>query len=471
MDMKHHHHHFLLISCPAQGHINPTLQLAKRLIGIGGTHVTYATTIRGLTKIKSFPSLEGLSYASFSDGFDDGIKPTNDPNLFMSEFKLVGSKTLKALIEKISTSQDHSGPVTFLIYSVLLPWAAEVASDCGIPSAFLCIQSTTSFALCHHYFNHFHNCPPFPNSMTIEGLPPFAPTELPSFLLPTSPHVSVIPTFQEHIQVLEQGKPNSSLVLLNTFDALEGAAIKALRSSSMNVIPIGPLVITGFWEENENQSSDDGFRCDLFDKSEDDYLQWLDSKPDCSVVYVSFGSMVVLKRDQIEEMLNGLVESGLPVLWVIRCAEKGGDQEAQIMKIKNRLKIKEQGLVVPWCSQMEVLGHKSVGCFVMHCGWNSTVESLVAGVPMVGFAQFSDQNTNAKLVEEVWGVGVRAKENEKGVIEGAEIKRCLEIVMGDGERGEEIRRNCEKWKGLAKEAVKEGGSSDYNLRHFIGGLG
>lgn len=260
-------------------------------------------------------------------------------------------------------------------------------------------------------------------------------------------------------------------MLLNTFDALEGAAIKALRSSSMNVIPIGPLVITGFWEENENQSSDDGFRCDLFDKSEDDYLQWLDSKPDCSVVYVSFGSMVVLKRDQIEEMLNGLVESGLPVLWVIRCAEKGGDQEAQIMKIKNRLKIKEQGLVVPWCSQMEVLGHKSVGCFVMHCGWNSTVESLVAGVPMVGFAQFSDQNTNAKLVEEVWGVGVRVKENEKGVIEGAEIKRCLEIVMGDGERGEEIRRNCEKWKGLAKEAVKEGGSSDYNLRHFIGGLG
>ncbi|KAH0988941.1 hypothetical protein GBA52_000424 [Prunus armeniaca] len=396
MDIKHHHHHhFLLVSCPAQGHINPTLQLAKRLIGIGGTHVTYATTIRGLTQIKSFPSLEGLSYASFSDGFDDGIKPTNDPNLVMSEFKLVGSKTLKALIEKISTSQDHSGPVTFLIYSVLLPWAAEVASDCGIPSAFLCIQSTTSFALCHHYFNHFHNCPPFPNSMTIEGLPPFAPTELPSFLLPTSPHVSVIPTFQEHIQVLEQGKPNSSLVLLNTFDALEEAAIKALRSSSMNVIPIGPLVITGFWEESENQSSDAGFRCDLFDKSEDDYLQWLDSKPDCSVVYVSFGSMVVLKRDQIEEMLNGLIESGLPVLW----------------------------------------------------------------------------NTNAKLVEEVWGVGVRAKENEEGVIGGAEIKRCLEIVMGDGERGEEIRRNCEKWKGLATEAVKEGGSSDYNLRHFIGGLG
>ncbi|PQP98862.1 crocetin glucosyltransferase chloroplastic-like [Prunus yedoensis var. nudiflora] len=443
MDIKHHHHHhFLLVSCPAQGHINPTLQLAKRLIEIGGTHVTYATTIHSLTQIKSFPSLEGLSYASFSDGFDDGIKPTQDPNLIMSEFKLVGSKTLKALIEKISTSQDHSGPVTFLIYSVLLPWAAEVASDCGIPSAFLCIQSTTSFALCHHYFNHFHNCPPFPNSITIEGLPPFAPTELPSFLLPTSPHVSFIPTFQEHIQVSGQGKPNSSLVLLNTFDALEEAAIKALRSASMNVIPIGPLVITGFWEESENQSSDAGFRCDLFDKSEDDYLQWLDSKPDCSVC--------------------------LCVIWE---HEKGGDQEAQIMKIKNRLKIKEQGLVVPWCSQMEVLRHKSVGCFVMHCGWNSTVESLVAGVPMVGCAQFSDQNTNAKLVEEVWGVGVRAKENEEGVIGGAEIKRCLEIVMGDGERGEEIRRNCEKWKGLAKEAVKEGGSSDYNLRHFIGGLG
>ncbi|XP_068306002.1 phloretin 4'-O-glucosyltransferase-like [Pyrus communis] len=463
--MNNTKHHFLLVSCPSQGHVNPTLQLAKLLIQTGGgTRVTYATTVRGLTQVKSLPSLQGLSFATFSDGFDDGVKPTHDPDLIMSEFKRVGSRTLTALIQKLSASSNGGGdgePVTFLIYAVLLPWAAQVAADLGIPSAFYCIQSTTSFALSHHYFTYFHKCHSVPSSITIDGLPPFAPQELPSYLLPSSQHATFVPTLQEHFQVLEQVnvKPYPNFVLLNTFDALEEAAMEAIRShmKNANVVPVavGPLV---------SSSSDAGFRCDLFDKSrDDDYLQWLDGKPDCSVVYVSFGSMVVLKRDQIEEMMNGLVDSGLQFLWVIR-ASKNGDDRSMTMMIEERLKSTEQGLVVPWCSQVEVLGHRSVGCFVTHCGWNSTLESLVAGVPTVCCPQFSDQNTNAKLVEEVWGTGVRAKSNHEGVTEGGEIKRCLEIVM----RGEEIKRNCQKWKGLANEALN---ANNYNLRHFIAGLG
>ncbi|XP_004307485.1 PREDICTED: crocetin glucosyltransferase, chloroplastic-like [Fragaria vesca subsp. vesca] len=453
--MESRNHHFLVISCAAQGHLNPSLQLAKRLIDIGSSHVTFVTNIHGLTQIKSLPSLEGLSFASFSDGFDDGVHPANDPEHIMSELKRAGSESLTALIEKISTSDEH-GPITFLIYTVLLPWAAEVASSFGIASAFLCITSATSFAICGHYFKDYYKSQsslPFPSCITIDGLPPFASDELPSYLLPTSPHVSILPTFQEHYQIWEKS-PNSC-VLVNTFDGLEEAAIRDMRAH-MNLITVGPLI----------RSAE--VCCDLFDKSGDDYLQWLDTKADSSVVYVSFGSMVVLRSGQMEEMLHGLVDSGLPVLWVIRKSGNEGDQETENL-INNTLK-KEQGLIVPWCSQVEVLSHKSVGCCVSHCGWNSTIESLAAGVPVVGCPHFADQTTNAKLVEELWGSGVRARANEEGVIERAEIKRCLEVVMGDGVRGEEMRRNAQKWKSLAMKAVNESGSSDDNLRNFVRSL-
>jgi UDP:flavonoid glycosyltransferase YjiC (YdhE family) len=452
--MNMNNHHFLLMSCAAQGHINPTLQLAKRLIH-GGARVTFATTVCGLKKIKTFPSLENLSYATFSDGFDDGNPPINDPQHIMFEFKRVGSQTLNNLIINLS---NENRKVTFLVYTILLPWAADVARDLNIPSAFLSIQSTAALAIYQNYFNGhdsmydnvYKNSPP--STIELKGLPPFALMELPSFLLPTSPHNSVIPTFQEHIQTLEKD-PNPR-VLLNTFDALEKEAIQAVVN--INLIPIGPLV----------DLVPSASLCDLFESSKD-YHHWLNSKPKNSVVYVSFGSLVALQRKEMEEIMHGLVESGRPFLWVIRSSENGGLEIEDTMKNKLKEEGQEgQGLIVPWCSQVEVLCHDSVGCFVMHCGWNSTMESMVAGVPVVGCPHFSDQIMNAKMVEEVWGSGIKAKVNEEGFVERDEIKKCVEMVMGD----EEIRKNAEKWKSLAGQAVKEGGSSHRHLKVFMESL-
>ncbi|XXG78687.1 hypothetical protein AAC387_Pa08g2582 [Persea americana] len=161
---------------------------------------------------------------------------------------------------------------------------------------------------------------------------------------------------------------------------------------------------------------------------------------------------------QVEEILNGLLEAQHPFLWVIRGSDTGSGRE-----IRSRVDESGKGLVVLWCSQVEVLAHRSTGCFVTHCGWNSTSESLAKGVPMVCFPQWTDQMTNAKLVEDVWKAGVRVKVTEDRVLEGGELKRCLEEVMG----GEEMKKNARKWKDLTRESVAEGGSSDLGTRAFV----
>ncbi|XP_071940791.1 crocetin glucosyltransferase, chloroplastic-like isoform X2 [Coffea arabica] len=420
------HQHFLITALPSQGHINPTLQLAKNLARTGA-QVTFATTVYGFSRIRNLPASGCLSFASFSDGYDDEKSQKNrDFTSFSSDTKRFGYKDLTKLIQ---TTSKEGRPVTFLIYTVMLPWVAEVAREMHIPSAFLAIQSATTFAIYYRYFNShdgFYDgvreveCSSI--SIKLPDLPLFEKEDLPTFLLPNDQFFAfTVPFFHEHIKTLEQdSKP---CVLVNTFNELEESSIKAA----------------------------DGF------------LQWLDSKPERSVVYASFGSLVTLKKEEKMEILHGLKEAGRSYLLVLRA---DNEQEEEVKEVVENIS-SEEGMIVPWCSQMEVLCHRSIGCFLTHCGWNSTLESIVAGVPIVGCPHLSDQTTNAKLIEEVWGIGVRAKANEEGVVERAEIRRCLDTVMGGGEKGEEIRRNSAKWRCMAIEAVKENGSSHNNFRNFL----
>ncbi|KAM0038253.1 putative crocetin glucosyltransferase [Helianthus debilis subsp. tardiflorus] len=155
-------------------------------------------------------------------------------------------------------------------------------------------------------------------------------------------------------------------------------------------------------------------------------------------------------------MASGLVESGRPFLWVIRDSDQAG-------KLSNIEVLKKQGMIVSWCSQVEVLNHQAVGCFPMQGGWNSTVEALTAGVPIVAFPLWSDQWINAKMIADVWKAGVKVKQRDgNGMVEGKEIKRCVEMVIEDGE----MRRNAEKWRELARQALN-GGSSAVNLQAFV----
>ena len=217
---------------------------------------------------------------------------------------------------------------------------------------------------------------------------------------------------------------------------------------------VGPMVPSAYLDQQIE--GDTGYGASLWKPTSEDCLRWLDTKPQNTVIYVSFGSMGELSAKQVEEIAYGLKATDKPFLWVAKEPEKKLPKEFLNSIGKGE---SATGMIVTWCDQLEVLAHKAIACFVTHCGWNSTLEGLSLGVPMVGVPQQSDQPMNAKFIEEVWGVGVRAKRNEEGIVMREEIERSVREVMG-GVKSGDIKRNAFKWREAAVKAVSIGGSSD-----------
>ncbi|KAJ0703005.1 putative crocetin glucosyltransferase [Helianthus annuus] len=451
--------HFLVVTFPAQGHINPAFEFAKRLIRLG-VKVTFATTVSTHNKIRKAGQLpEGFDFAVFSDGFDDGYKPmVDDTTVYLTQLRSRGTQSLK---ETILSNAENGTPVTCLVYTLLLPWAAEVARALNVRSAMLWIQPASVLRVYYYYFHGYKeligdDCTEPSWSIKLPGLPLLKIRDLPSFCNPSNIYDFALPLFKEQFDALDsEEKPT---IFVNSFDALEEEALKEI-DGKLKMIAVGPLIPSAFLDGKD--PSDKSFGGDLFEKTKD-YVEWMDTQPEGSIVYISFGSIIMLSKKQKEAMAHALLECGKPFLWVIR--EKDGEEEEELSRMDE---LEQLGLIVPWCSQLEVLSHPSLGCFVTHCGWNSTLESITCGVPVVAFPHWTDQSTNAKLIEDVWGTGVRVTSNEDGVVEGEEIRRCVEMVMGGHERGVTMRKNAKKWKDLAREVMKEGGSSYMNLKAFV----
>lgn len=224
---------------------------------------------------------------------------------------------------------------------------------------------------------------------------------------------------------------------------------------------IGPTLPSLYLDNRVQHDHDYGFN--IFNPETNICLKWLDSKAKGSVVYVSFGSAASLTTTQYAEVAKALITlTSKHFLWAVKPSEEN--------KLPTNFKdIGSLGIVVQWCPQLQVLAHEAVGCFVSHCGWNSTLEAICLGVPVVAMPQILDQVTNAHYVERVWKAGIRVESDEKGVCTSEEIRGCVDTIM-DGERGGEIRRNVCRWRALAKEAMEEGGSSNVCIDEFVAKL-
>ena len=118
------------------------------------------------------------------------------------------------------------------------------------------------------------------------------------------------------------------------------------------------------------------------------------------------------------------------------------------------------------CILNKVLKHKAVGCFLTHCGWSSTLETVVAGVPVIAFPEWTDQPTNAKLLTDVFKMGVRIRKGDEGIVSSKEVERCI-WEMTDGPNAKAMAKRAAELMEAGKRAVEDGGSSHRNLDLFI----
>ncbi|RDX61957.1 Gallate 1-beta-glucosyltransferase, partial [Mucuna pruriens] len=254
----------------------------------------------------------------------------------------------------------------------------------------------------------------------------------------------------------------SFCVLVDSFEELEHDYINYL-SKFVIVRPVGPLFKTPKATGARDIRGD-------FMKS-DDCMEWLNSRAPASVVYISFGSLVYLPQQQITEIAYGLLNSHVSFLWVFKPPSKEFDVQPHVLPDGFLEGTREKGKMVEWSSQEEVLAHPSVACFLTHCGWNSSMEALTLGVPMLTFPAWGDQVTNAKFLVDVFGVGIKLGygQSENKVVSRDEVKkRLLEATVGP--KAEELKQNAFKWKKAAEAAVAAGGSSVRNLDAFMGNI-
>jgi len=255
--------------------------------------------------------------------------------------------------------------------------------------------------------------------------------------------------------------PRARALLLNTFEELEGPVLSHICTRCPKIYTIGPLHLLlklklGYKTTTlQSQSSNSLFEVDR------SCMTWLDAQPLKSVIYVSFGSITKMTKNERMEFWYGLVNSKKRFLWVIRpdmVDGKDGDSQTPAELVEGT---KERGYLVGWAPQEEVLAHPAIGGFLTHSGWNSTLESIVAGVPMLCWPYFADQQVNSRFVSEVWKLGMDMKDICDRVI----VEKMVNDLMV--EKREEFLKSTVKMARLARESVSESGSSYCNFERLI----
>ncbi|VFQ96626.1 unnamed protein product [Cuscuta campestris] len=446
--------HVLAIPYPSQGHINPMLQFCKRLVSKGLKATLAITTFHSNS---STTPLSGgtVGIDTFSDGCDEsGFAQAASITDYLSRLEAAGSRSLAELLDKYEKS---GSPVACVVYDAFLPWALEVAKKYGGVSAaaFFTQACGVNYVLyCVH--SGRLELPVATPPVNIPGLPPLDLPDMPSFIY----HHGSYPAYFELVLQQFRNVDKADFVFVNSFYKLEAEVVDTMSKMSP-FLTIGPTIPSLYLDNRVINDTEYGLSLYPLDPSTS-IIEWLNTKPAGSVVYVSFGSMAALDRNQMEELAWGLYNTNAPFLWVVRHSETSKLPSGFV-------ETPSKGLVVTWSPQLQVLSHRAVGCFFTHGGWNSTLEALSLGVPMVAMPQWTDQTMNAKLIVDVWKVGGRVRVGENGVVGREEVERCVREAL-DAEKGKEMKENAGKWSELAKEAVSEGGTSDKAIDEFVSSL-
>lgn len=264
------------------------------------------------------------------------------------------------------------------------------------------------------------------------------------------------------LRLMECHRTIPSAVIFHTFDELESQVMAAMSAILPPSYVVGPLPLL-LKQVTAAGSASDRLGSNLL-KENHSCMEWLAGKRPNSVVYVSFGSIAALASEQLLEFAWGLANSGHEFLWVLRIEEVKGGHAAAALPLPPEFweETRARSHVASWCPQEEVLQHEATGAFLTHCGWNSMLESICAGVPMVCWPIGADQQTNSRFACSEWRVGVELGGN----VSRDEVKTAIGETM-KGDKGKEMKRMATKWKEKATAAALPGGPSWVNLEKLV----
>ncbi|KAM1167357.1 hypothetical protein PS1_029599 [Malus domestica] len=344
--------------------------------------------------------------------------------------------------------QDPENKITCLIHDDLMYFTKAVAKDLNIPNIMLRTTSVTNFLartalLRLHSKGHI----PFPDSQSLNPLPDVDHLRLKD--LPTNN----FDTLEKYSELAGNAHDvrTASAIVWNTTDCLEQSSLAQIQQQCpVPIFSIGPL------HRIEAAASSSLLEEDTT------CIGWLDKQSNNAVIYVSLGSVASINEKELAEMAWGLANSKQPFVWVIRPGSVSGSNWMEQLPQGFIEEIGERGYIVKWAPQRKVLSHRAIGGFWSHCGWNSTLESLSEGIPMICTPSFGDQKVHSRYVSLVWKVGLHL-DNE---LERGEIERAVRKLMVDAD-GEVMRVRAKDLKEKIEVSLRNGGSSYSFLNKLV----
>ncbi|CAN6204223.1 unnamed protein product [Urochloa humidicola] len=442
--------HVVAVPYPGRGHINPMLAVCRQLAAAdAGLAVTMVVT-------EEWHAL--LAAAGVPATLPDRVRLATIPNVIPSEhgrgadwvgfIEAVHAKMgepVERLLDQLEPRPDA------VVVDTYLTWGVAAGAARGIPVCSLWTQPATFFLALYH----IDRWPPVDGPEGEEGQSCKSLDQYFPFPVLSSVKCSDIKIFRslelpmKRLAQVFSDLRKAQFVLFTSVYEIESGAINAISQVlPCPIYTVGPSIPHMSLEGNSDKIR------------REKYSDWLDAQPKNSVLYVSFGSFVSMPFSQLEEVAMGLHDSAVRFFWVAR--DKATTTTLQQIS-------SDKGLVVPWCDQLKVLSHPSVGGFLSHCGWNSTLEAVFAGVPVLAFPVAWDQLVNARLVSDEWKIGINLREQRRddGIVSRATISAAVTKLMdlADGDNLE-MRRRAKELRETSRSAIQEGGSSWRSLSSF-----
>ncbi|CAN4121473.1 unnamed protein product [Withania somnifera] len=429
--------HFLLIPLMSQSHIIPLIDFAK-LLAHHGINVSVITThanaqrynslvTQSLFKIQLIP----LYFPCQEFGLPKGCENMDSlPSIELYKEFFMACETLKEPIQEVIENMETKP--SCIISTGGISWAQEVADKFKIPR--YVFQTISCFALLSTHILKQENVEETLDSKQNIGTEKAAQIR-------DEITGSGSDDMKSIIRQLKFSHDSARGTLINTFEELELRYVERYKKIMNNVFCIGPVsVCNKEMDEIVNRGNNVSI-------NEHSCLKWLHSMKPKSVIYASFGSLCHISFSQIKEIGLGLESSNVPFIWIIRGLNVSLEVEKWLSDENFEDRVKGRGLIIKgWAPQLLILSHPSIGGFLTHCGWNSTLEGVTCGVPMIALPMFADQFYNESLIVNVLKIGIRVgTEEKKRVLK----KRAKELAM------------------MSKEAMQENGSSYLNSKLLI----